>query len=164
MTTLQPTVLVLGIGNYLMGDEGVGVHAVRELERRRVRPGVSLLDGGTGGFHLLSYLQEYPAILLIDATMDGSPPGTVRVLRPKFASDFPRALSAHDIGLRDLIESTVLTGNLPEIHLVTVSIGSLNDMTTELSPAVSAAIPSVVHSVDRILSEILPYHPGEEDR
>jgi hydrogenase maturation protease len=160
MTTLHPTVLVLGIGNYLMGDEGVGVHAVRELERRPVPPGVNLLDGGTGGFHLLSYLQEYPTILLIDATMDGRPPGTVRILRPKFASDFPRALSAHDIGLRDLIESTILTGNLPDIHLVTVSIGSLNDMTTELSPAVSAAIPSVVDSVNRILGELLPGKPG----
>ena len=163
MTTLRPTILVLGIGNYLMGDEGVGVHAVRELERRPVPPGVNLLDGGTGGFHLLSYLQEYPTILLIDATMDGSPPGTVRVLRPKFASDFPRALSAHDIGLRDLIESTILTGNLPDIHLVTVSIGSLNDMTTELTPAVSAAIPSVVDSVNRILGELLREKP-EEDR
>jgi hydrogenase maturation protease len=163
MTTLRPTILVLGIGNYLMGDEGVGVHAVRELERRPVPPGVNLLDGGTGGFHLLSYLQEYPTILLIDATMDGSPPGTVRVLRPKFASDFPRALSAHDIGLRDLIESTILTGNLPDIHLVTVSIGSLNDMTTELTPAVSAAIPSVVDSVNRILGALLREKP-EEDR
>jgi hydrogenase maturation protease len=141
----------------------VGVHAVRELERRPVPPGVNLLDGGTGGFHLLSYLQEYPTILLIDATMDGSPPGTVRVLRPKFASDFPRALSAHDIGLRDLIESTILTGNLPDIHLVTVSIGSLNDMTTELTPAVSAAIPSVVDSVNRILGALLREKP-EEDR
>ena len=163
MTTLRPTILVLGIGNYLMGDEGVGVHAVRELERRPVPPGVNLLDGGTGGFHLLSYLQEYPTILLIDATMDGSPPGTVLVLRPKFASDFPRALSAHDIGLRDLIESTILTGNLPDIHLVTVSIGSLNDMTTELTPAVSAAIPSVVDSVNRILGALLREKP-EEDR
>jgi len=147
-----------------MGDEGVGVHAVRELERRPVPPGVKLLDGGTGGFHLLSYLQEYPTILLIDATMDGSPPGTVRVLRPKFASDFPRALSAHDIGLRDLIESTILTGTLPDIHLVTVSIGSLNDMTTELSPAVIAALPSVVDSVHRILSTILPENQQEEKR
>ncbi len=164
MTTHHPTILVLGIGNYLMGDEGVGVHAVRELERRPVPPGVSLLDGGTGGFHLLSYLQDYPTILLIDATMDGSPPGTVHILRPRFASDFPRALSAHDIGLRDLIESTILTGNLPDIHLVTVSIGSLNDMTTELSPPVRAAIPSVVDSVIRILSEILPEKPGGDDR
>lgn len=147
-----PSILVLGIGNYLMGDEGVGVHAVRALEREEIPDGVRLLDGGTGGFHLLSYLQEYPTVLLIDATMDGGAPGTVHVLRPKFASDFPRALSAHDIGLRDLIESVILTGKLPDMHLVTVSIADLNDMTTELSPQVREAVPAVVESVKKILA------------
>jgi hydrogenase maturation protease len=151
-----PTILVLGIGNYLMGDEGVGVHAIRALERESIPPEVTLLDGGTGGFHLLSYLQEYPTVLLIDATMDGGAPGTVRVQRPRFASDFPRALSAHDIGLRDLIESTILTGKLPDIHLLTVSISDLNVMNTELSPPVSAAIPLVVASVQEILAGLFP--------
>ena len=150
-----PSILVLGIGNYLLGDEGVGVHAIKALEKEPVSSGVTLLDGGTGGFHLLSCLQDYPTVLLIDATMDGGLPGTVRVLRPRFASDFPRALSAHDIGLRDLIESAILTGTLPDIHLLTVSIGELNDMTTELSPAVSAAIPAVVSAVKGILRDLL---------
>ncbi len=158
------TILVLGIGNYLMGDEGVGVHAIKALERETIPPGVSLLDGGTGGFHLLSYLQDYPTVLLIDATMDGGAPGTVRVLRPRFASDFPRALSAHDIGLRDLIESVILTGKLPDIRLLTVSIGDLNDMRTELSPEVSAAIPSVVASVKEILADLLTEGPAGEDQ
>ena len=160
----SPTILVLGIGNYLMGDEGVGVHAIKALEREEIPPGVVLLDGGTGGFHLLSYLQDYPIVLLIDATMDGGAPGTVRVLRPKFASDFPRALSAHDIGLRDLIESAILTGKLPDIRLLTVSIGDLNDMKTELSPEVSAAIPAVVSSVKEILADLLTDSPAREGR
>jgi len=146
------SILVLGIGNYLLGDEGIGVHAARALAAEALPPGVSVVDGGTGGFHLLEYLQKYPVVVLIDATMDGAAPGTVRVTRPRFASDFPRALSAHDIGLRDLIESTVLTGKLPETHLVTVSIGELNDMTTELSPSVTAAIPGVISSVKGILA------------
>jgi len=146
------SILVLGIGNYLLGDEGIGVHAARALAAEALPPGVSVVDGGPGGFHLLEYLQKYPVVVLIDATMDGAAPGTVRVTRPRFASDFPRALSAHDIGLRDLIESTVLTGKLPETHLVTVSIGELNDMTTELSPSVSAAIPGVIASVKGILA------------
>ncbi|HTO92892.1 MAG TPA: HyaD/HybD family hydrogenase maturation endopeptidase [Bacteroidota bacterium] len=145
-------ILVLGIGNYLLGDEGIGVHAARALSAESFPPHVSVLDGGTGGFHLMEYLQRYPVVVLIDATMDGALPGTVRITRPRFASDFPRALSAHDIGLRDLIESTILTGKLPETHLVTISIGELNEMTTELSPAVRAAIPDVISSVKGILA------------
>jgi hydrogenase maturation protease len=135
--------LVLGIGNLLMGDEGVGVRVVEALERARWRPaGVTLVDGGTGGFHLLEYLQEFTPIVMIDATLDGQPAGTVSVLRPKYASDFPRALTAHDIGLRDLVETAALLGSLPPITLVTISIAEIQSMVTTLTPAVAAAIPA----------------------
>ena len=56
----SPRLLVLGIGNLLMGDEGVGVHAIRALEKERLPAGVEMLDGGTGGFHLLSCLRRVP--------------------------------------------------------------------------------------------------------
>lgn len=135
--------LVLGIGNLLMGDEGVGVRVVEAIERARWRPeGVTLVDGGTGGFHLLEYLQEFAPIVMIDATLDGQPAGTISVLRPKYASDFPRALTAHDIGLRDLVETAALLGSLPPITLVTVSIAEIQSMVTTLTPAVAAAIPA----------------------
>jgi hydrogenase maturation protease len=135
--------LVLGIGNLLMGDEGVGVHAIRALETDAWPAAVTLLDGGTGGFHLLSYLRDYPSIILIDATTDGQSPGTVSVIRPRYASDFPRSLTAHDIGLRDLIDATVLLGELPVIDLVTISIEAIAPMVTTLSPPVAASIPRV---------------------
>jgi hydrogenase maturation protease len=134
-----------------MGDEGVGVHAVRALERESLPPGVQLLDGGTGGFHLLSLFEEHRQMILIDATLDGAAIGTVRVLHPRFASDFPRSLSAHDIGLRDLIESAVLLGPLPTIDLVTVSIPLDNLMGVDLSPAVAAAVPEVIRTVQALL-------------
>jgi hydrogenase maturation protease len=67
----------------------------------------------------------------------------VSVLRPRYASDFPRALTAHDLGLRDLVESAALLGPLPDITLVTVSISTIRSMVTELSPAVAAAIPEL---------------------
>jgi hydrogenase maturation protease len=146
-----PDVLVLGVGNVLMGDEGAGVHAVRLLEREGGPPGATLVDGGTGGFHLLSYLTDYPRVIMIDATLDGRPPGTVAVLEPKYATDFPRTLSAHDIGLRDLVESAALTGPLPWITLVTVSIANVQPMCLTLSPDIEAALPDVVAVVRRVL-------------
>ena len=147
-------ILVLGIGNYLLGDEGVGVHAVHQLERERFPTYVTLVDGGTGGFHLLSYFSDYETIVMIDATMDGQPAGSVRVLEPRFASEFPRALSAHDIGLRDLIESAVLLGPLPKIYLVTVSIAEMQSLKTELSPAVAESLPKITQVVHSLLNSI----------
>ncbi len=137
-------VLVLGVGNVLLGDEGVGVHAVRAMEAESWPAEVTLLDGGTGGFHLLSLFEDYERIVLVDATMDGQPPGTVRLIRPRYASDYPRTLSAHDIGLKDLVESAALLGLSPEVVLVVVSVKTLPEgLLTELSPEVLESLPRV---------------------
>ena len=148
--------LILGIGNVLMGDEGVGVHALARLQDEDWPEGVTLVDGGTGGFHLLSLLQDYEPVVLIDAAADGGDPGTVRVITPRFASEFPPSLSAHDIGLRDLIEAAVLVGRLPEVHLVTVSIGAIAPMCLTLSPAIAGALPRVVRAVRQIVASAHP--------
>jgi len=147
--------LILGIGNLLMGDEGVGVRAIEHLTQEAWPPEVTLVDGGTGGFHLLEYLRAFNPILMVDATMDGQPAGTVSVIRPRYASDFPRALTAHDIGLRDLVEAAALLGPLPDITLVTISITDVQSMVTVLSPEVEAALPAVAALVRQLfLAEV----------
>jgi len=144
--------LVLGIGNLLMGDEGIGVHAVRRLEASSLPEGVDVVDGGTGGFHLLSYFEEYGSIIMIDATMDGNPPGTIRTLKPKFASDYPKTLTAHDIGLKDLVETAAILEHSPDITLITVSIETMQPMETELSAEVASCIPDVERLVRDLLA------------
>lgn len=147
---------MLGVGNLLLGDEGVGVHAIRRLEREGGLPGhVRLVDGGTGGFHLMSLLSDYDPVLFVDASLDGRPPGTVGVLEPRFASDFPPVLSAHDIGLRDLIEAASLVGQLPRMLLVTVSVAPDQPKQLELSPPVEAALDRVVKEVRKIVAREL---------
>ena len=85
---MKDELLVLGIGNVLLGDEGVGVHVIQQLEKHEMPTHVTLLDGGTGGFHLLSYLQDYSRVILIDATLDGKEPGTISLIYPKFSNEF----------------------------------------------------------------------------
>ena len=135
--------LILGVGNLLMGDEGVGVAAVRHLEERGYARHAELVDGGTSGFHLLGLFRNQQHLILIDAATDEYPPGTVSFIQPRYATDFPPTLTAHDIGLKDLLESAVLLGYWPQVDLITISIGSLAMMSMELSPDVSAALPRV---------------------
>lgn len=142
------SLLVMGVGNYLMGDEGIGVHIIQEMSKRKLPEYVDILDGGTGGFLLLSCFQVYPIIIFVDATMDGKPAGTISLIRPKFASDFPSALSVHDVGLKDMVEAVYLMDKVPDIHLFTVSIKEINPMTIALNPKVKEAIPELI---DRIL-------------
>jgi hydrogenase maturation protease len=136
--------LVLGVGNYLLRDEGVGIHAVQALEKEKLPPGVDVLDGGTGGLHLLGLLQEYNRILMIDATLDGHPPGTIRHIRPRYASDFPPRMSAHEIGLHDLFKALHLCGPVPQIDLLVVSVSSVGELGIRLSPPVAAALPELL--------------------
>jgi len=135
--------LILGVGNLLMGDEGVGVAAIRHLEAAGFASRAELVDGGTSGFHLLGLFRNQQHLILIDAATDGQALGTVSLIRPRYASDFPPTLTAHDIGLKDLIESAALLGYWPDVDLITVSIGDLGLMTMELSPAVAAALPQI---------------------
>ncbi len=139
--------LILGIGNVLMGDEGVGVRVVEHLMRTPVPSGIRCLDGGTGGFHLLGELQAAEWVVLVDATVDGSPPGRVRQLRPKFSSEYPRTLTAHDIGLKDLLDAIYLLGDPPDVTLFAVSIAEPRDMGTELSRPLSALVPELAQRV-----------------
>ncbi len=146
-------ILILGIGNYLMGDEGVGVHIIHALARTKLPHGVDILDGGTGSFDLMPVLARFSRALFIDATMDGQPPGTVRVLYPHFAKDFPAVLSAHDVGLKDMIEALEFKNELPRIILVTISIRSVQPMSIELTDPVKASVPEAVLCILDILKK-----------
>lgn len=135
--------LIMGIGNYLMCDEGIGVHVAEELSKQEWPEHVSVLDGGTGGFHLLEYFEVHDHVILIDATLDGREPGTIRMIKPKFAKDFPPAMSTHDIGLKDMVSALQFMDKMPEIDLFVVSINTIQDQGISLTPAVEAAIPTV---------------------
>lgn len=138
------SILVLGVGNYLMGDESIGVRLIEALSERSLPEYLDLLDGGTGGFLLLDRFQAYGTVIFVDATMDGKPAGTISVLRPKFASDFPKALSVHDVGLKDMIEAVYLTNHQPDLHLITISIDHINPMSVAVSPEVMNALPEAI--------------------
>ncbi len=147
-------ILILGIGNYLMGDEGVGVHAARRLETGSRPPGIEVLDGGTGGFHLLGYLESYETIILVDATLDHHSPGTIRLIRPRFTDDFPNAMSTHDIGLKDMVSALQLLGKMPDIHLFTVSIKSIQQQGITLSPEIEKVMPDLLEKIDHLVIQL----------
>ncbi|WP_308548959.1 hydrogenase maturation protease [uncultured Parabacteroides sp.] len=148
---MNKDILVLGVGNLLLKDEGVGIHVIRALEKEELPPNVSLMDGGTGGLHLISWIQDYNRIIMVDATLDHNPPGTIRLIRPRYATDFPPLMSAHEIGLRDMIEAMILTEKLPDIQLIVVSAEDISEVGMELTPAVEAAVPEVVEMVKQII-------------
>ena len=126
-----------------MGDEGIGVHMAQILDKEIDSVDIDVVDGGTGGFHLLEYFEMYDHVILIDATLDSNPVGTIRLIKPRFAADFPNAMSTHDIGLKDLVCSLQLLDKMPDVQLFVVSIESIQQQGVNLTPEIQNVIPEL---------------------
>jgi hydrogenase maturation protease len=145
--------LVLGLGNVIMGDEGIGVHVVRTLEGRKLPEGVECLDGGTGGFILLEPLESADRIVLIDAAADGNPVGTVTRTAPRFSRDYPPTLTAHDIGVKDLLDVFYMQGGERDVVLYAITIDPKQPISMSLSADGAKAADVAVWQIMRDLEE-----------
>lgn len=149
--------LILGIGNLILRDEGIGIHVVRRLEETETFPEeVDVMDGATGGYFLLNDVIEYEHVIMIDATLDHLPPGTVRVIQPRYSSDYPPLMSAHEFGLKNMIDSMLFLEKMPDMYLIVISVKDVQKMGLALTPAVEAAIPEVIRKVKKIVKQLIP--------
>ena len=108
-------VLVLGVGNLLLRDEGAGVRELEEFERRyEVPAGVELLDGGTSGIELLHHFRGLDLLIILDVVRNGSPPGAVfRMSGEEVPTLFRKRISPHQLGLSDVLAAAALTDSMP---------------------------------------------------
>ncbi|BCA81049.1 HyaD/HybD family hydrogenase maturation endopeptidase [Desulfuromonas sp. AOP6] len=142
-------ILVMGLGNLLMGDDALGVHVVRRLQERFVFPEeVQLVDGGTLGLDLLPRLEGVERLLIVDALDMQTAAGTiVRLTGEEVPRAFAGKLSVHQMGLQDLLVVAELQGNLPpEVVVWGVQIAVI-EPGLQLSPAVAQALEQVVAAV-----------------
>ena len=145
----MPKVVVLGVGNLILADEGVGVRVVEALDRDYSLPdGVVVIDGGTSGMELLEDLSHLDLLIVVDAIAAGKPPATLVTLRddevPVF---FKRNLSPHAIGLSDVLASLEFMEAAPK-ECVIIGVQPLSmELATELTPAIAALVPTLVAQV-----------------
>lgn len=149
-------ILVLGIGNTLLVDEGVGIVAMRELEANYgQRDDMEFLDGGTLSFTLAVPIAECDSLLLIDAAELDASPGTVRSFEGAEMDRFlgaNRKSSVHEVGLLDLMSISMLSGRWPQ-HRAMIGIQpAVIAWGEQLSPAVAAALPEVIARAEDIIT------------
>ena len=157
----QRKTLVLGLGNVLMGDEGVGVYVVKELEKRALPAGVEILDGGSGGFTLLEPLESADRIVIVDAASDGNPPGTVTRTEPRFSRDYPPTLTAHDIGVKDLLDVFYMRGGERRVVLYAITIDPHQPISMDLT---ETARKAAAEAIERVYAELVSKVPPIESR
>lgn len=152
-------ITILGVGNRLLGDEGVGLHVLDTLGEEGMPPEVELLDGGTRGLALLPFLEETSHLLVVDAVKANAPPGTVMTFHgEEVYVQPPVKFSAHDIALPDLLNLLRTTRSKPlqDIALVGVVPGSIR-VGLVLSEPVQKAIPEAVRRIRRIVNRWLEF-------
>ncbi len=146
--------VVIGIGNPLMGDDGIGLAALQRIQALEFVPYVERVDGGTWGMNLLQFVEESRRLLVLDAIEAGLEPGSPVTLEgdeiPRFLST---KLSPHQIELREVLALAELRGTLPEeVVAIGIQPGRV-EMSERLSPAVEARLDDLVERcVERLLS------------
>ena len=151
--------LVLGIGNLIMTDDGVGVRVVQRIQREyRFPPEVKILDGGTLGLDLLPWLEGVEQLLMVDAVETGWEPGTVvRLVGEELPIALKTKLSPHQMGLQDLLAVAELQGFSPREMVLWGVQPAVLEMGMELSLPVAAQLDELV---ERVLAELAAWGVG----
>lgn len=147
-------VIILGVGNILLSDEGVGVHVARELLSMDLPPNVLVVDGATDGFGLLDVLMEADRLIIIDAVRGGAPPGSIYRLS---LDEIEHCVSSsktsmHQIGIVEVLSVLKILGHSPRTSIIGIEPKSL-DLGMELSEVVKEKVPRIVELVLKELTE-----------
>jgi hydrogenase maturation protease len=142
--------LILGIGNCLLSDDGVGVHAARVLQAEPP-PGTVVLAAETDFLSALPFLERCAKVLVIDAMDAGQPPGTLYHCRGEELAEAGQRHSLHELGVVGALEF-LDGGRRPEVHILGVQPGRI-EVSLDLSPEVASMLPKVVRAARRIIAE-----------
>lgn len=154
--TAKKTLLVLGVGNLLLTDDGAGVHAVRALAAESWPEGVEFMDAGTAARGIVHRLTEFRHLLVLDAVRFGRPPGTVgRWEEAELSPGGGAMISMHDLDIFDLIATAELIGDRPVLHVVGIEPENLSDWDMSLSPILRAAFPDFLAEARSEIRRIL---------
>jgi len=142
-----PTILVLGIGNVLRKDDGVGIRVIELLRERKLPDHVRLLDGGTAGLDLLSYLEGANRIIIVDALLSDSPAGSITILSGDKVREHDIFMSGHFGKLSELLDLAAALWTRPETIIVGIAPQDCESYEASLSPEVDKA---AIRAADQI--------------
>ncbi len=153
-TDVRP-ILVLGVGNILLRDEGIGVRVVEAMGQRALPPEVELFDGGTAGIDLLNVLAERQKIIIIDAIdMDDAPGTVVRLAGDELPTATGTSTSLHEIGLLETLHvARMLRVDADELVVIGV-VPERVEVGLELSPRIAALVPSIIEAVEAEIESV----------
>jgi len=149
----------MGIGNILLQDEGVGVHVIKEIEKRySFEPSIEIIDAGTLGLEIMYMLQDgVDNLLVVDAVMGGKPPGSLYIFRNEEVKKYylKNKLSAHEVGFSEVLALLDLIGKPVKENLILVGIEPVSfDVSLELHEKTASKMEDLIKTVLQELQNI----------
>jgi hydrogenase maturation protease len=142
-----PRIVVIGVGNLLMQDEGIGIHAVQALQAIDLPPDVKLIDGGTSP-DLIAYTRAGDKMIIIDSARAGGEPGTIYRFKPEdITAGKGNLTSAHEMGVVENLNLMTITGNQPAEVVIIGIEPAVIDWGTELSPQLQKRLSDIIKVV-----------------
>ena len=149
-------ILVMGVGNTLMQDDGIGILVTETLRNLPdIHPSLLTVDGGTIGLALLPEIEDADAVIVVDASELDAPPGTLRVFLDREIDEqlSGKRRTVHEVALLDLFSAAAIRGRMPARRALVAIQPECTDWGAEATPAVAAVVPEACKIINRLAGE-----------
>lgn len=145
-------IAIIGIGNILLKDDGVGVHTIKQLENEELPSTIELVDGGTSTLDMLSYFLDFEKVIVIDCLRAGYEPGTIYRIRPEDITSFKKeSLSIHDVQILDVVKMANMLGKYPKVVIFGIEPKEIC-FDLEMSNEMKTKMPEIIKHIKKELN------------
>jgi len=143
--------IIIGIGNILLQDDGVGVHVIERLENEKLPSTVELVDGGTSTLDTLGFFLDYKKVIVVDSLKAGLEPGTIYKIKPEDIKNYKKEnLSIHDVQILDVVKMANMMDKYPEVVIFGIEPEKIS-LNLEMTETMISKIPEIIFNIKKEL-------------
>jgi len=151
MSLIIKDTVILGIGNILLQDDGVGVHVIKQLENEKLPSTIELVDGGTSTLDTLGLFLDYKKVIVVDCLRAGLEPGTIYKIKPEDIKNYKKEnLSIHDVQILDVVRMANMMNKYPEVIVFGIEPEKIA-VDLEMTQIMISKIPDIIHNIKKEL-------------
>jgi len=151
MNLINKDTVIIGIGNILLQDDGVGVHVIKELENVKLPSTIELVDGGTSTLDMLGFFLDYKKVIVVDCLRAGLKPGTIYKIKPEDIKDYQKEnLSIHDVQILDVVRMANMMDKYPKVVIFGIEPEKIS-LDLEMTEIMVSKIPEIVSNIKKEL-------------
>ena len=143
--------VIIGIGNILLQDDGVGVHVIKQLENEKLPSTIELVDGGTSTLDTLGFFLDYKKVIVVDCLRAGLKPGTIYKIKPEDIKNYQKEnLSIHDVQILDVVQMANMMNKYPEVVIFGIEPEKIS-LDLEMTEIMVSKIPEIIRNIKKEL-------------